>query len=85
METIANSKECKPGHLYCAVLAVWSADHGDYRDSFEGLYWADSHGCLYSYARNPADDGVDPAFPDYDYLVEQPGSFDGTYVSPTHV
>jgi hypothetical protein len=84
---ITNQKDCKPGHLYCAVVEREAFDDERIYDrpvyhSFEGLYWFCADGELYAVANAIGEsDDIEPSYPDYDYLVEQVGSFDASYVS----
>jgi hypothetical protein len=82
---VTNQKDCKPGHLYCAVVERESFndeaiyDRPTY-DSFEGLYWAGADGQLYAVANAVGEeDDEEPSYPDYDYLVEQVGSVNASY------
>jgi hypothetical protein len=84
---ITNQKDGKPGYLYCAVVerenfndeAIY--DRPTY-DSFEGLYWLGGDGELYAVANAVGEsDDIEPSYPDYDYLVEQVGSFNQSYAA----
>lgn len=84
---VTNQKDGKPGHLYCAVVIRESFndeaiyDRPTY-DSFEGLYWLGSDGELYAVANAVGEkDDEEPSYPEYDYLVEQVGSFNASYAS----
>ena len=79
MNKITSLKDCNPGHLYCAVVTRWDGER-DY-DSHEGLYWYSSDGELYARGGFLSDDDEEPAFPEWDYLVEQAGAFDAFYVT----